>query len=162
MKCLHEVVHITLWSHNSLLLPCLFWCQWTQRRSYPLLIILLNSVYISVKLNIRLWGLVRFRLTWMCNLQPLGNTVLKATWTNIGVIMHFTSPATKSDASHQAVFTVTTQEFFVYFCFQSLKVLCHSLACRGQPCIMSALTAMQLYMIQSLDERELKPPRAIY
>lgn len=76
--------------------------------------------------------------------------------------MHFTSPATKSDASHQAVFTVTTQEFFVYLCFQSLKVLCHSLACRGQPCIMSALTAMQLYMIQSLDERELKPPRAIY
>lgn len=55
-----------------------------------------------------------------------------------------------------SVYSVTTQELFS----QSLNVLCHSLARRGQPCIMSALTAVQLYMIQSLDEIKLKPSRA--
>lgn len=54
-----------------------------------------------------------------------------------------------------SVYSVTTQELFS----QSLNVLCHSLARRGQPCIMSALTAVQLYMIQSLDEIKLKPSR---
>lgn len=49
---------------------------------------------------------------------------------------------------------------FLSSLFPKSKCLCHSLARRGQPCIMSALTAMQLYRIQSLDERRAKEPYA--
>lgn len=49
---------------------------------------------------------------------------------------------------------------FLSSLFPKSKCLCHSLARRGQPCIMSALTAVQLYRIQSLDERRAKEPCA--
>lgn len=52
---------------------------------------------------------------------------------------------------------LTTQELF-----PKSKCLCHSLARRGQPCIMSALTAVQLYKIQSLDEGKLRPSGSIH
>lgn len=77
--------------------------------------------------------------------------------------MRITSPATKSDAlTYQAVFTLWQLRIFFLPCFQSLKCLCHSLAHRGQPCIMSALTAMQLYRIQSLDRSKQKPWRTVH
>lgn len=37
IKCLLEVGNITLWSHHSLWMPCLFWCQWFQEE-FPLLL----------------------------------------------------------------------------------------------------------------------------
>lgn len=62
----------------------------------------------------------------------------------------------------QAVFSGTTQELFFSSVFPKSKCLCQSSARRGQPCIMSALTAMQLYLIQSLDKSKLKPLRNIH
>lgn len=85
------------------------------------------------------------------------------TRTKAEAIVHITSPATKSDAlTYQAVFAVWQLRIFFLPCFQSLKCLCHSLARRGQPCIMSALTAMQLYRIQSLDRSKQKLWRTVH
>lgn len=46
---------------------------------------------------------------------------------------------------------LTTQDFFLFVLFPNIMTSCRFLASRGQPCIMSALTAKQLFWIQSLD-----------
>lgn len=64
------------------------------------------------------------------------------------------------------VYSVKTQVFLLFCFFSSLfpkfRCLCHSLARRGQPCIMSALTAVQLDRIQSLDKSFQKPSGTIH
>lgn len=79
--------------------------------------------------------------------------------------MHITSPAKKKKKEMHLGIGLCLQcdnSGILSSLFPKSKCLCHSLARRGQPCIMPALTAMQLHRIQSLDKSQLKPLRTVH